>query len=74
MSLNIIQQQRNQVNVNVKGRSHQLRPKSHILDDPLGMSYDFLKIVTHTDTCKEFYIEEVKSQNISLSKHLYVSE
>ena len=45
MSLNIIQQQRNQVNVNVKGRSHQLRPKAHILDDPLGNPYDGLNVL-----------------------------
>ena len=29
----------------LKGRSRQLRPKAHILDDPLGNPYDVLKVL-----------------------------
>ena len=28
-----------------KGRSHRLRPKAHILDDPLGNPYGGLKVI-----------------------------
>ena len=28
-----------------KGRSRRLRPKAHILDDPLGNPYDALKVL-----------------------------
>ena len=31
-----------------KGRSRQLRPKAHILDDPLGNPYDVLKVLLAT--------------------------
>ena len=30
---------------NLQGRSPQLRPKAHILDDPLGNPYDGLKVL-----------------------------
>ena len=32
------------VKQSIKGRSRQLRPKAHILDDPLGNPYDILKV------------------------------
>ena len=28
----------------IKGRSRRLRPKAHILDDPLGNPYDVLRV------------------------------
>jgi len=31
--------------INLKGSSRQLRPKAHILDDPLGNPYDVLKVL-----------------------------
>ena len=34
-----------EINVIVKGRSRWLRPKAHILDDPLGNPYDVLKVL-----------------------------
>ena len=33
------------VTVSFKGRSRRLRPKAHILDDPLGNPYDGLKVL-----------------------------